>query len=553
VSANRVYRFCGCRVDSNLRQVYCRGELAEPQPKALDLLLYLIEHRDRVVHKNELLDALWPGVVVSESALTQAVKKARAMVADDGDRQAVIRTVPRRGFRFVADLDVDGAGTVLSKSDAAAQPGRELDKSKTRKPSVAVLPFADMSPDRNQEYFCDGMAEEIINELTHIPGLEVAARTSAFSFKNLNTDVREIARQLGVSFVLEGSVRKAGERLRVAAQLLDAATGFHLWAESWNSKLEDMFAIQEEIARHIATALRKSEERAKSPAITAEELCRRGLVYRDRGGMRSQRFAIELFNQALALDPTLARAWAGLSISYSLLEHHSGEPGRYRKAAFEAADKAVALDSASAEAWTAKGTTLARVGDFVGAESAFERALELAPELFEANYYFGRSCTECGRFEKAAELYERAASLKPEDYQALLWATQAYISLGQNEAARDAAARQLSAADRALSADPTDARALSLSASSLIRLGRPDEARARVERACALEPDESYVHYNAACCYALLGEVDSALDVLEGMTLNAGDTWIMHDENLDALRDNPRYMALVRRSIAAGR
>jgi len=182
-----VYRFADCEVDAALRQVRCAGTVAEPQPKALDLLLYLIAHRNRVVDKDELLGTIWPGVVVSESALTQALRKARAMVGDDGERQAVIRTIQRRGFRFVAELD-EGPRTASEPRGGATAPHMATG-------SVAVLPFLDMSPAADQEYFCDGMAEEVINALARA-GQRVVARTSAFAFKNRPDDVREIARKL---------------------------------------------------------------------------------------------------------------------------------------------------------------------------------------------------------------------------------------------------------------------------------------------------------------------------------------------------------------------
>jgi adenylate cyclase len=191
-----IYRFGDREVDTRLRQIQVGAELLEAQPKAFDLLVYLIENRDRVVDKDELLERLWSGNVVSDSALTQIVRKARSLAGDDGDRQAVIRTVQRRGFRFVAVVEVqDGDST-------AGPPQADV----TVEPSVAVLPFADMSPEHDQEYFCDGMVEEIITELTRVPGLRVAARTSSFAFKHRPDDVREIGRRLGVS-TARGSVR----------------------------------------------------------------------------------------------------------------------------------------------------------------------------------------------------------------------------------------------------------------------------------------------------------------------------------------------------------
>ncbi len=353
MNATTTYRFGNCEVDPARRQVRLNGLAAEPQPKALDLLLYLIEHRDRVVDKDELLEKIWPGVVVSESALTQALRKARAMVGDDGERQAVLRTVQRRGFRFVAKLEdgVPAAGVDAAGAAAATAPGQDR--------AVAVLPFSDMSPAKDQEYFCDGMAEEVINALTRA-GQRVVARTSSFAFKNRHDDVREIGRKLGVGLVLEGSVRKAGERLRVSAQLVDAGHGFPIWSESWDRRLEDMFAIQDEIATRIAAALgvpgaRVAPTAADGAGITPDELYRRGLAYQRRFGTRAQRFAIELFNQALALKPDYAPAWAAIAISNVLLYRYSRATEERRNTALQAAKRAVELDTQLAEAWTAKG------------------------------------------------------------------------------------------------------------------------------------------------------------------------------------------------------
>ena len=250
-TADRIYRFGACEVHPRLRQVRSSQKAVEAQPKPFDLLLYLIENRDRVVDKEELFELLWPDTIVSEAALTQVVRKARSLAGDDGDRQAVIRTVQRHGFRFVAALQIAAAPPVAPFA-TEAPPTAAV---KAAEASVAVLPFVDMSPEHDQEYFCDGMAEEIINELTHVPGLRVAARTSSFAFKNRADDVRDIGRRLGVRSVLEGSVRKGGDRLRVTAQLIDADTGFHLWSEIWDRPQADMLAIQAEVARLITAVL----------------------------------------------------------------------------------------------------------------------------------------------------------------------------------------------------------------------------------------------------------------------------------------------------------
>lgn len=536
-----VYRFAGCEVDAALRQVRCRGVAAEPQPKALDLLLYLIAHRNRVIDKDELLEKIWPGAVVSESALTQALRKARAMVGDDGERQAVIRTIQRRGFRFVAELD-EARGPPASS--AASTPAADAKTAATTGP-VAVLPFVDMSPNADQQYFCDGMAEEVINALSHA-GQRVVARTSSFAFKDRPDDVREIARKLGVSLVLEGSVRKAGERLRVTAQLIDAGSGFHVWSRAWDRRVEDMFAIQDEIAQSIAASLGPTPS-ASAPPITAAELHRRGRTYQHRFGQRAQRFAIELFHQAIALDAKYAPAWAALALSYLLLYRYSFASEANRSQALAHAERALALDPQLAEAWTAKGAAMTIFGDYGEADAAFRKAIALDPDSFEAHYFYARATTETGDFAKAAALFERAAAIDPDDYQSLVFVSQCYRSLAQLERAREAERRELAAIDRALARDPTDARALVLGAAALVYLGRGDEARRRVERACSLEPDEPHCTYNAACAYVLLGEHERALDLLERLDVStkANGSWMQHDVELDPLRGHPRFKAIM--------
>ena len=540
-----IYRFANCEVDPARRQVRIDKLTVEAQPKALDVLLYLIRNRDRVVDKDELLSQLWPGVVVSESALTQALRKARAMVGDDGDRQSVIRTIQRRGFRFVALMENDEL-TTLPESPAHTATAVQT--------SVAVLPFTDMSAARDQEYFCDGMSEEIINALTR-NGLNVVARTSTFTYKNQPVDIREIGRKLGAAAILEGSVRKSGERLRVVANLVDAGSGLHRWSESWDRHLADMFAIQDEIAQLIAVAMRERVTRSApitptTTPVTAEELYRRGLAYQRRYSQRNQRFALELFNQAIARDPQLALAWAAIAISQVLLYRHAIATEERRTAAVQAASRAVELDPNASEAWTAMGAVATICGNFVDAEQAFETAVRLGPESFDAHYYYGRTASEMGWFDKAAALYERAAAIDADDYQALQFAGQVYQSLGQIERAVDAKRRALAAAERAAALDPTDARALTLGAEGLIHAGRVAEARTWIERACTLEPEESTIHYNAACVCVVLGEHERALQLLETIDLGAMSArgWLEHDSGLNPLRHHPRFKAIMARA-----
>jgi adenylate cyclase len=234
-------------------------------------------------------------------------------------------------------------------------------------------------------------------------------------------------------------------------------------------------------------------------------------------------------------------------MSHVLLYRHSAATDEHKDAAMQTARRAVELDPDLAEAWTAQGAATTICCDFASAEAAFRKATRLGPDSFEAHYYYGRTATEMGQLEKAAQLFERAAEIEPDDCQALVFAGQAYQSLGQTDRALDAERRALVAAERAVARDPTDARALTLGATGLIHAGRPDEARAWIERANALEPEESYVQYNSACAYVTLGEYDTALDLLEKIDFcsMASRGWIEHDPGLDPLRAHPRFQAII--------
>jgi len=561
------YRFGNVLVDADRREVRVDGRLVELQPKAFDLLHYLIRHRDRVVDREELMDALWPGLVVTDDSLTQALRRVRRVVGDDGTRQAVIRTVQRRGFRFVATLD-----PVLTRTPPDARHARPGEVEASTPPpagdapakpvaarpaaagtSLAVLPFLDLSPGRDQRYFCDGIAEELANALGRVPGLRIAARTSAFAFRDAAVEAPEIARRLGVESLVEGSVRRAGDQLRVTAKLVDAS-GFQSWAGTWNRALADVFAIQEEIARQVVDAL---QSRLASPGtlamrpirgttIEAYDLYLRGLGFLHKFGRRSQRFALRMFADAIDLDPGYAPAWAGIALSRLLLYIYSEASEENRRGVIEAAERAVALDPLSAEAQVAAANAAMLAGDVAAADAGFRRAQELDPSLFQAWYYQARSCASRGDHVRAVELYERAAAVRPDDYDALCLAAQSYTSLGRPEDARRAYRRSLANAERALQLQPNDVRVIALCASSLIALGRPDEARRWVDRALALEPDEPYVNYCAACTFGMLGDIDRALDSLEqvGLEKMANASWMDHDSSLDPLRGHPRFEAL---------
>lgn len=539
------YRFRNVVLDRDRRELRIDGHATETQPKVFDLLEYLIEHRDRVIDKSELMEALWPDVVVTEASLSQALKKARRLVGDDGDRQEVIRTVQRRGFRFVA---------VLETSQKLVSP-----PARSSVTSVAVLPFADMSPNADQSHLCEGMAEEIMTALTRVEGLRVAARASSFAFKGRNMDMREIASKVGVQAIVDGSVRRAGDRLRVTAQLVDADSGFQRWSDRWDGHVDDVFAIEDQIAIQVAEALRvhltmsqrASMSVARARELSAYELYLRGLAMRAGFGGRSQRFAIDLFERALKSDPTYVPAWLGLATSRSLAYLYAEASKENLDGASYAGAQAIKLNPDSAEAQVAFAIAAALRADFGVADRAFESAQHLNPRLFDAWYFHARSCSPRGLHERAAMLYRTAADIKADDYEARNMLVQTLVSLRRLDEVIAASAEAVAAAERAVAINPNDVRALVLGSGMYARLGKDSDAREWMQRALRLEPDEPFVHYNVACAWVLLRDHERALQHLElvGFGTMANRSWLEHDSSFDPIRYEPRFQALIARAI----
>jgi len=424
-------------------------------------------------------------------------------------------------------------------------------------PSIAVLPFVDMSVERDQDYFCEGIAEEIINALTLIRELRVASRTSSIQFKNKTMDSREIGDRLGVSTLLEGSVRKEGERLRVHAQLISVANGYHLWAERYDRELKDVFAIQEEIAQSIVQALKVTlsprERRAIKQVATADarayDYYLRGRKYYHEYRTNGIEFALQMFSRAIEIDPSFARAYAGVAdcCAYFCTVAGHGEDTRMRADA--ACRKALDLDPDLAEAHASHGMVLLLGERHEEAGQAFRTAIRLNPKLFEAHYFYARACFTQGKFDEAIRLYEEAARVRPDDYQALLLAAQVIEDVGRPDEAADARRRGVQRAEDKLDLKPDDTRALYMGANGLVALGERERGLEFARRAREIEPDEPMVLYNLACIYSLAGEVDEGVDCLEN-SFDHGFThvaWVRKDSNLDALREHPRFQALMSR------
>ena len=475
-------------------------------------------------------------------------------VFDDIRNQVDIQTRPLGQKNLKGISRPIGVYTLLLPGQGkhpAVTKGRRRDEAK---PSIAVLPFVDMSPEKDQEYFCDGMAEEIIDALARLDNLRVVARTSAFAFKDKWQDIRLIGNQLGVDKVLEGSIRKAGNRLRITIQLINVSDGFHLWSEKYDRELKDVFAIQDEIAENIVRALRvmvsPKEKRAlgKEPTtdIEAYDFYLRGRKFFYDIRRKSLEFAQQMFTRATQIDPGYALAFAGIADCRSWLYTYYESSAENLRAAEEASRKALQLDPELAEAHLSHGLADSLSERYDEAEKEFEAAIRLNPRLFEAHYFYARTCVAQGKMEKAARLYEEALSVRPEDYQVPPLLAQTYTSLGREGKAKAVHRQGLEIIDRHLELNPDDARAIYLGAAALVNLGKREQGLEWARRALAMDPEEPAILYNVACTYSLAGEIEEAIDLLEKALKGwARKEWIEHDSTLDPLRSHPRFQKLL--------
>jgi len=441
----------------------------------------------------------------------------------------------------------DSTGSVVAASDVSAG-GK----------SIAVLPFTNMSPDPEQEYFCEGIAEELILRLGQLEDLSVAARTSAFQFKGSGFDLREVGEQLDVETILEGSVRKAGNRLRITAQLVNVSNGYRLWSERYDRTMEDIFDIQDEIAESIVqrleVALRPAEKHVLQHPVArnveAYDFYLRGRQYYYRWQRKGWEYAIEMYEKAIRSDPSFARAYSGIAEASVSLFLYVGRDEAMSRRADEASRRALELAPDLSEAHAARGQVVGWLFDDPSAAAKhFERAIELNPKLFENTFFFAQWLASEGDFPRAAGWYEKAIALRPDDYQAALLVPQVYKSLGRDEEAVAAYRRGMQVAERRVALEPEDVRALVLGSSVFVTLDEEHKGLEWAQRALKLAPDEPMVLYNVACAYAVAGRVDEALGYLE-RTVDAGyshRSWLETDSEFDALHGHPGYRKILDR------
>jgi adenylate cyclase len=503
--------------------------------------------------------------VNAAARIQEAAEPGQVVISQDVWRQ--LRG--RRGFRFehLGDRPLKGTGPIglyiVNVEDGTTRfpmsniPKDSLSPESKRQAirALAVLPFADLSAEHDQEYFGDGVAEEILNALTKIGGLHIPARTSCFAFRGLRLDARDIGKRLGVDALLEGSVRKAGRRLRISVQLIDARNGYHLWSERFDREIADVFAIQDEIASSVVSALGLSltqrEERhlikQSTTKVEAYEFYLRGRKLFHKWTRQNIDLGREMFERAVAIDPNFAAAWAGLATAHVHLFGCDSQP--HLDKAREASARALKLDPQSAEAHVAAAQGLSMQQRYADAAAEFERAIELDPTLFDAHYYFARSCFKSGDLKKSLRLFQQAQSVRPDDYQTIYLEALVLTQLGRGDEARKAYQRALEFTTKYLDLQPDDARSYVLGAGALARLRETERAKEWADRAISLAPDDDAILYNAGCAFAVVGDKERALDALEraiGAGLEGGD-WIPQDPDWEWLRDHPRFQALVRR------
>ena len=472
-------------------------------------------------------------------------------VAPEPETTQVYRSI--RGRRH-------GAASPMPGSAAGAEPDDVLPRAARPGPSIAVLPFANIGDDPEQDYFADGLTEDIITDLSRVSALFVVARHTVFSLKGSAFQVQQVARELDVGHVLEGSVRRAEGRVRITAQLVDGATGGHVWANRYDRSLDDIFALQDELTESIVAALKVKllpEELAgitshSTTNVDAYQYYLMGRSFYLRGIDRhSLRIAQGMLAKAIAIDPNYARAYATIAFCESYLS--LGGPDATYEACLANSRRALELDPNLAEAQVLKGLALYAEGRYAEAADEFERGIELAPDLFETHFFYGRNCRLQGRPEQAAALFRRAATLRPNDFRSLGLAAKSYKALGLRKEFMASARQCLERVEAEIEAHPDNAGALAFGSTILAELGHRTRARDWAARAIMIGPDDHVVRYNVARTHAILGEADTALDWLE-QAFNSSTAWrrrlglwMKRDTDVDPLRGHPRFRALEHR------
>lgn len=424
-------------------------------------------------------------------------------------------------------------------------------------PSIAVLAFQDLSPKKDQEYFCDGIAEEIINDLAKMEGIRVASRTSSFAYKGKPEDIRNIGKNLDVKTVLEGSVRKTEDRLRITTQLIDVSDGCHLWSQQFDREMADIFDIQLEIARSITETLKiKLSDKEKlyvkkvpTENIEAYDYYLRGRQFFYRHKRKYMQHAIEMFSRAIEQDSGYARAYAGKADCHSYSYYYFGGSNADVQQALKDSETALSLDPDLAEAHAAHGLAVSLNRKYEAAEKEFTTAIEINPGLFEAYYFYASTCFLEGKFDRAIDLFKAAGRVNPSDYQAPAYLAFIYQMTGQQDKMAPALDEALLKIEQQLALNPDDSRAIYLGAGVHARMGDQEKAMEWIKRLAATERDEPHLLYGISCLYSMTGRVEESIHYLD-KAVEAGFAhrlYLERDGDFDPIRSHPGYQSLITR------
>ncbi len=447
-------------------------------------------------------------------------------------------------------LDKDPVTRPQSADEIAAVLAR-LHRGERGGRSVAVLPFVDMSPEGDQRHFSEGIAEGILNDLSEVPELRVASRTSTFRYRAAGRDVRDIGRRLGVETVLEGSVRRAKDRLRISTRLIAVADEADLWSQRFEGDVEDVFTLEDEISASVVEALQGvlgvRPRSSQPPDFEAYDYYLRGRSLLYRSTAREIELARDMFVRAVACDPGYAPAHSGLADACSYLYMHAGGGREALENAIVAAERAVEIGPGLAEGYAALGLALSLAQRHEEADRAFATAIELDPDSFEARYSRARSAFACGQLELAAREFEVAGAVRSEDFQAPALLSQVYRDLQDPTREVASARRAVRRVERHLALQPGDGRAYSIGARCLFQLGERQASLDWAARALELGAGDAATHYAVACLLAQAGQPEAALDRLEDAVRFgfAHRDWIEHDGDLAPIRDDPRFGAIL--------
>jgi adenylate cyclase len=489
-----------------------------------------------------------PGGIACSAAVQHELRnKVDVQFLDQG--QKAVKNFANAVHVYLASIE--NIAPVVA-AGGAGQPNRQT----TDKPSVAVLPFANLSNDPEQEFFSDGVTEDIITDLSNVSGLFVLSRNMVFAYKNRARTLEHISRELGVAYVVQGSVRKSGNRVRINAELVEGATDGHLWAARYDRDINDIFTVQDEITKTIVEQLKvkllpdekKAIEQAPTASVEAYTHYLRGREYYHIASKANHLMARQSFSRALELDPSYARAYAGIAVCDVRLQSSYGFAIGV-DTILATAEKALVIDPNLAEARAAKAFALSLGERRSEAAAEFELAVELDPDCHEAHRYYAEFCVTDGKFDLAAAHFIRALEIKPTDYGAPIMLVSVFRSLGEVEKAESYARLGVKKAEEELRLHPENANCACLGATVLAFLGQREEAIQWLSRSLATDPGDTNIQYNAACTYALLGEVDQAMELLERWVSQVGAEmrlWFRNDSDLDAIRQHPRYEALIK-------